>query len=190
MNTTRTGTTRKRVHAATALYDQHEAMQQVAHDLFNLTITLFDTDNDFDGDKNASINNMISSVQDNTGAACSTRLDNSREMESGDTKMDGADNDEDDDSDEDGPVIVEMQDVQASYERIAALSRSTLTLHNDSDHDHDSDRRHRVQYPFLFAAISNDEDIVMACARILDEQRDVTLVREAAAYLEDVEAKM
>jgi A1 cistron-splicing factor AAR2 len=47
-----------------------------------------------------------------------------------------------------------------------------------------------VQYPFLFAAISNDEDIVMACARILDEQRDVTLVREAAAYLEDVEAKM
>jgi len=47
---------------------------------------------------------------------------------------------------------------------------------------------HSVTYPFLFAAISGDEDIVMTCARILDEQTDVTLVRQAAAYLEEVEA--
>jgi A1 cistron-splicing factor AAR2 len=53
----------------------------------------------------------------------------------------------------------------------------------------DDSNQFRGQYPFLFAAVSNDEDIIMACARILDEQRDVTLVREAAAYLEDVEAK-
>ena len=29
----------------------------------------------------------------------------------------------------------------------------------------------------------------MTCARVLDERRDVFLVREAAAYLEEVEAK-
>ena len=33
-----------------------------------------------------------------------------------------------------------------------------------------------------------DEDEVMACARILDEAKDVSLVREAAAYLKEVEA--
>jgi len=183
---------RKRVHAAATsvplestssghqnLYDEHEAMQQVARDLFNLTITHFDMDNDFDGDnEDVSDNNMIS-VQNSTGVTHDTST--SREMEFGDTEMDGADNDDEDD-DEDGPVIVAMQDVQESYERNAALFRPTLTLHNDSD------GRDRVRYPFLFAAVSNDEDIVMACARILDEQRDVTLVREAAAYLEDVEA--
>jgi hypothetical protein len=31
------------------------------------------------------------------------------------------------------------------------------------------------------------EDIVMTCARVLEERNDVTLVREAAHYLEHVE---
>ena len=45
----------------------------------------------------------------------------------------------------------------------------------------------RVRYPILSAAIMPTEDIVMTCARALDEQNDVSLVREAAAYLEEIE---
>ena len=48
--------------------------------------------------------------------------------------------------------------------------------------------KHRIDYPLLFAAMSPQEDVVMCAARVLDEQRDVSLVREAAAYLEEVEA--
>ena len=40
----------------------------------------------------------------------------------------------------------------------------------------------------LYAAMTEGEDEVMACARILDLRQDVSLVREAAAYLEQVEA--
>jgi hypothetical protein len=36
--------------------------------------------------------------------------------------------------------------------------------------------------------MSQQEDVVMCAARILDEKKDVSLVREAAAYLEEVEA--
>ena len=48
--------------------------------------------------------------------------------------------------------------------------------------------KHRTSYPLLFAAMAPQEDVVMCAARCLDEQRDVSLVREAAAYLEEVEA--
>jgi len=33
------------------------------------------------------------------------------------------------------------------------------------------------------------EDILMTCARILDEEKDILLVREAASFLQEVEAK-
>jgi AAR2 protein len=46
----------------------------------------------------------------------------------------------------------------------------------------------RQRYPILAAAVLETEDIVMTCARALDEAKDVSLVREAAAYLEQVEA--
>jgi AAR2 protein len=46
----------------------------------------------------------------------------------------------------------------------------------------------RQRYPILAAAVLDTEDIVMTCARALDEAKDVSLVREAAAYLEQVEA--
>jgi A1 cistron-splicing factor AAR2 len=42
-------------------------------------------------------------------------------------------------------------------------------------------------YPLLLAAVMPHEDILMTCARALDEATDVSLVREAAAYLEQVE---
>ena len=41
----------------------------------------------------------------------------------------------------------------------------------------------------MYAAMTPGEDEVMACARILDEAKDVSLDREAAEYLEEVEAK-
>jgi hypothetical protein len=46
----------------------------------------------------------------------------------------------------------------------------------------------RQKYPILAAAVLETEDILMTCARALDEAKDVSLVREAAAYLEQVEA--
>lgn len=92
-----------------------------------------------------------------------------------------------DEDDEDGPVVVPMEEVQASIERSAAIRlRALPTTQNESSSILDN---HKQKYPFLFSAVSDGEDVLMACARILDEQGDVTLVREAAAYLEEVEAK-
>jgi len=76
---------------------------------------------------------------------------------------------------------------------------------NDTDMNLNMNMRARTKYPFLFAAMEGarmtmtssssssapwqcKEDTIMTCARILEEQKDVTLVREAAAYLEEVEA--
>jgi A1 cistron-splicing factor AAR2 len=47
-------------------------------------------------------------------------------------------------------------------------------------------------YPLLLAAMDSScgkEDIMMTCARALHDAVDVSLVREAAEYLEDVELK-
>ncbi len=91
-------------------------------------------------------------------------------------------NDVDDENDDNGPVVVPMEEVQASLDRaITSLPVSNIL-------DYKTHREEKERFPFLFAAVSSDEDIMMTCARILDEQRDVTLVREAAAYLEEIEA--
>ncbi|CAJ1952933.1 unnamed protein product [Cylindrotheca closterium] len=86
---------------------------------------------------------------------------------------------EDDDDDEDAPVVVSTEDVQAS------LARSSEFANNHSNISKEIQRG----YPLLVAAIMPQEDILMACARILDDKRDVSLVREAAAYLEEVEQR-
>lgn len=83
--------------------------------------------------------------------------------------------------DEDGPVVVSSEDIRESLARIV----------------HEEGNAHQIQYPshirckfpLLFAAKMSHEDILMTCARALDEKNDVSLVREAAAYLEDIEAK-
>lgn len=80
----------------------------------------------------------------------------------------------DDDSDEDGPVVVSAMEYEA------LLARTV-----DSQPEK---RHHSQQYPLLFAAIQPHEDVLMTCARALDTHTDVSLVREAAAYLEQVEA--
>jgi A1 cistron-splicing factor AAR2 len=101
-------------------------------------------------------------------------------------------NDSDDewgeDDDEAGPAVVASDDVDASLARIAAESVSSAT--------HGSHRRRTIEYsdelrgryPLLFAAMLPTEDVVMTCARALDDANDVSLVREASDYLKQVEA--
>eukprot|EP00956_Cyclotella_meneghiniana_P002883 scaffold3416_cov76-Cyclotella_meneghiniana.AAC.2 len=94
--------------------------------------------------------------------------------------------DDDEIEDEDGPVIVPSSEVEASISRssmecLQAKKYQTLVLNQDYE-------QYRADYPLLFAAIAPQEDVVMTCARVLDAGNDVSLVREAAAYLEQVEA--
>jgi hypothetical protein len=84
------------------------------------------------------------------------------------------------DHDDDGPVVVDSEDVQASLARSAATSVS-------QNGSHDIPMELKRVYPLLIAAIQPHEDVLMTCARALDEKTDVGLVREAAAYLEDIE---
>lgn len=82
--------------------------------------------------------------------------------------------------DEDSPIVVPFDEVEASMVRCSHIPKTQSITHDDT--------AYASKYPFLFASMIDDEDILMACARILDEQTDVTAVREAAAYLEEVEA--
>jgi A1 cistron-splicing factor AAR2 len=103
--------------------------------------------------------------------------------ECGDNTLD--DDDEEEMNDEDGPVIVPSDEVEAS------ISRSSLNAQYSQKYSgqmRKENEQHRQEYPLLFAAITPHEDVVMACARILEAGNDVSLVREAAAYLEEVEA--
>ncbi len=97
--------------------------------------------------------------------------------------------DDDDDVDEDGPVIVPYEEVQACMDRSSSLTSNAIQSKTSGSHE--TNNLLEEKYPFLFAATiatQSKEDILMTCARILDEQSDVTLVREAAAYLEEIEA--
>jgi hypothetical protein len=86
-----------------------------------------------------------------------------------------------DEDDEDAPIIVSTADVEAS------LARSSACSHHHQQTGIAMDIRRA--YPLLVAAVMPQEDIIMTCARILDEKTDVSLVREAAAYLEEVEQR-
>lgn len=87
--------------------------------------------------------------------------------------------------DEDGPVIVPSSEVEASISRSSMECLQAKKYHTALNQDYE---QHRTNYPLLFAAITPQEDVVMTCARVLDAGNDVSLVREAAAYLEEVEA--
>jgi hypothetical protein len=83
---------------------------------------------------------------------------------------------EDDESD-DEPVVLSNEDIEASLARSAGVASNAgypVELHRT--------------YPLLFASVQPHEDVIMACSRILDTRVDVSLVREAAAYLAEVEA--
>jgi A1 cistron-splicing factor AAR2 len=108
----------------------------------------------------------------------------SQQMEMLDTHdMDGdAVMGEESDNDSDGPIVVSTNEIEASITRSSQRPRIPFAPVEYSKDERES-------YPLLFAAKLEHEDILMACSRILDEKNDVSLVREAASYLERVEAK-
>jgi A1 cistron-splicing factor AAR2 len=112
---------------------------------------------------------------------------NTHHLESMDngTAKDNSNNNEDDD--DDGPVIIPYEDVEASIARSTLLTSCETINQQQLLQVTRAKRKQCKMYPLLYAAMSSGEDEVMACARILDEARDVSLVREAAAYLEEVE---
>jgi len=111
-------------------------------------------------------------------------------------KITSDDDDDDDNDDEDGPVIIPFDEIQASMDRSSLSppppSPMDTTTTSQRDTVQSERKAHGDKYPLLFAAmtiVEEHEDVLMACARILDERLDVSLVREAAAYLEEVEAQ-
>ena len=78
----------------------------------------------------------------------------------------------------DDPVIVTLDEFEASLSRIK--EETTRKVPDDDN---------RALYPLLFAATLDHEDVLMACARILDECVDASLLREATSYLENVVAE-
>lgn len=86
-----------------------------------------------------------------------------------------------DSGDEDEPIVVSLKEFEEAMSRQQSLNTRSHGCSHGNEYAH--------MYPFLFASICPGEDVLMACARILDEQNDVTLVREAAHYLDHVESK-
>lgn len=109
-----------------------------------------------------------------------TKMEAFNEQMNDDVKM----SDGESDCDSSGPVVVPSDEVQASFDRLSQ-KRGHQAPSNPTEYS----KQEREAYQLLFAARMEHEDVLMACARILDEANDVSLVREAAAYLEEVEAK-
>ena len=91
--------------------------------------------------------------------------------------------DEEDEDDENKPVVVSNEEVEASAARsIQSPFKSSSTTTEQFPPSV------RGKYPVLFAAKLENEDILMTCARALDDATDVSLVREAGTFLvEEVE---
>jgi AAR2 protein len=86
----------------------------------------------------------------------------------------------DDVDDTDGPVVVSNEEMEASIARSSKSNTANeVTVYSSEI---------RNAYPILFAAMIPPEDVLMTCARALYDASDVSLVREAAAYLEQVES--
>jgi A1 cistron-splicing factor AAR2 len=99
--------------------------------------------------------------------------------------------DDEEEEEEDGPAVVASDELDASLARIAADRAATAAgsfgVGGGPTVGYSSELRDR--YPVLFAALLPTEDVVMTCARALDDANDVSLVREAADYLQNVEAR-
>ena len=80
--------------------------------------------------------------------------------------------------DDEGPVVVSEEDVTASLARSSHLGGMSAPSPEI-----------RKTHPLLVAAMQPHEDILMTCARGLSDATDVSLVREAASYLENVEQR-
>jgi A1 cistron-splicing factor AAR2 len=108
--------------------------------------------------------------------------DNSDNSNNSNSNMDIGMSDYDDD-DDDGPVVVSSEEIEASFARSSSSFVTPITTTTDTMEL----LVLRKEYPLLAAAIMPNEDVLMTCARALDEKRDVSLVREAAEYLQQVE---
>jgi len=96
-------------------------------------------------------------------------------------------NDYEDDDDEDAPVVVSSEEIEASVTRSSYPSDNSKSSMVPEKYPPSMRRK----YPMLFAAKMEHEDIMMTCARALDEASDVSLVREAGTFLvEEVEPEM
>ena len=109
---------------------------------------------------------------------------------------DGMDTSVDFDDDDDVPVVVSTEEIEDSLTRSQEYSNELERYYHatkSTDLIQGPDRKVlQEHYPLLLAAVdssSGKEDVLMTCARVLYDAVDASLVREAAAYLEDVESK-
>lgn len=104
-----------------------------------------------------------------------------------DTANHTMDVDSGDEDEEDGPVVVSPEEIEASMARSSVGVATGAAAAAVTARDATITKQLRTEYPLLAAAMMSSEDVLMTCARALDEKTDVSLVREAAAYLEEVE---
>jgi hypothetical protein len=85
-----------------------------------------------------------------------------------------------------GPVIVPYDQIEASILGLpcnhSRFQSNTAAVGGEKWQCH-----HHEEYPLLYAMLSPGKGKVMVCTRILDKAGDVTLVRKAAVYSEEVE---
>lgn len=86
--------------------------------------------------------------------------------------------DMDTDDEDEKPVLITNEEIEASVARSSQTATEGRTYVKD-----EYPIALRKKYPILFAAKMEHEDILMTCARALDEKSDVSLVREAGDYL-------
>jgi A1 cistron-splicing factor AAR2 len=102
-----------------------------------------------------------------------------------DTMMQDGENDDDDD--DDPPVVVSSEEMEASFLRQKTERSPSVVVSAEDSLQQQLQKR----FPLLTATRQLtllQEDWVMTCARVLQFSNDVSLVREAADYLETVEA--
>jgi A1 cistron-splicing factor AAR2 len=105
-------------------------------------------------------------------------------------RMEVVDDEDDSGDDSEGPVVVGLDDLAAAGQRNAAWEQAAVQQrerHGCVPTNDDKASLYGARYPILFAAVQPHEDVLMTCARALEAAADVSLVREAAAYLEQVE---
>lgn len=104
-------------------------------------------------------------------------------MANGAAGIDGKQAMEIDEDEEDAPIVVTNEEIEASQARTSESPAANRHFPTE-----EYPLQLRKKYPVLFAAKMEHEDILMTCARALDEKTDVSLVREAGDYLvEEVE---
>ena len=148
-------------------------LRQLVHDKFGIELSVqYDNiDNDDDDDDEMETDALWSTIGDD--------YDENKVAEKTGycQEMDNHDDDEDE------PIMIPYDQIEASLARSDASKKLS-----DKFSFGRQTGQHNKEYPLLYAAMTPDEDEVMACARIIDEAKDVSLVRIAAAYLEEVEA--